>query len=310
MTTEIVSYKKFGKCLRLDNGKIEVYVTLDVGPRIIKFNVSGKENLMFNDDPIERAVDVSAGFGEGAKWYTFGGHRMWVSPEEMPKTYYPDQDPVAYEIKEDGNKVVVTLTPPPQKVTDLQHKWVITMGDNEPMILDHYLTNVGKETVKKGIWGITVTDKNGIAVLRQPERNNALLPDRHVVWWPYTKMNDDRLLFGEDFIAIQQDPADTQVPAKIGYTNFEGALYCFNYGQAMSIRYTPDYENGEYPDFNVSCEVYTNKAILEIETLGHIGDILPGNTVTHREIWDAVECDVKPGLNEKEIALAMEKAFG
>lgn len=310
MTTEIVSYKKFGKCLRLDNGKIEVYVTLDVGPRIIKFNVSGMENMMFNDDPLERFVDVSAGFGEGAKWYTFGGHRMWVTPEEMPMTYYPDQDPVAYDIKEDGNNVVVTLTPPPQKVTNLQHKWVITMGDDTPMILDHYLTNVGSETVKKGIWGITVTDKNGIAVLRQPERNTALLPDRHVVFWPYTKMNDERILLGEDFIAVQQDPADTQVPAKIGYTNFEGALYCFNYGQAMNIKYDSDYTKGEYPDFNVSSEIYTNKAILEIETLGHIGDILPGNTVSHREIWNAVACEIKPGLNEKEIAVAMEKAFG
>ncbi len=309
MINEIVSFKKYGKCLRLDNGKIEAMFTLDVGPRLIKFNCSGKENMLFND--IERCVDVSSLFGEGVKWHTYGGHRMWVSPEEMPKTYYPDCEPVNYDIKEEDGKVTVTLTPPPQRINDLQHKWIVTISDNEDTLtLDHYLTNVGKETVKKGIWGITVTDKNGIAVLRQPERKTALLPDRHVVFWPYTRMNDERILLGEKFIALQQDPADTQVPAKIGYTNMEGKLYCFNYGQAMSISYTPDYENGEYPDFNVSTEVYTNKAILEIETLGHIGNILPGQTVSHRETWQAVPCELKPTLNEEEIEMAMQKAFG
>ena len=309
MINEIVSFKEYGRCLRLDNGKIEAMFTLDVGPRLIKFNCSGKENMLFND--ITRCVDVSSLFGEGVKWHTYGGHRMWVSPEEMPKTYYPDCEKVELDIKEEDGKVIATLTPPPQRINNLQHKWVVTMSENEDNLqLDHYLTNVGNETVKKGIWGITVTDKNGIAVLRQPERKTALLPDRQIVFWPYTRMNDERIMLGEKFIAVQQDPADTQVPAKIGYTNMEGKLYCFNYGQAMSISYTPDYENGEYPDFNVSTEVYTNKAILEIESLGHIGNILPGQTVSHTETWQVVPCDFKPTLNEDEIEKAMEKAFG
>ncbi len=310
MITEVVNFKKFGKCLRLDNGKVEAYVTLDVGPRIIKFNASGCENLLFNDNELERFVDVSSVFGEGKKWRTYGGHRMWISPEEMPKTYYPDDEPVEYSVENIDGKVKVLLTPPPQKVTEMQEQILVTIGDDNTIRVDHYLKNIGKETVKKGIWGITVTDINGIAVLKQPERHTALLPDRQIVFWPYTKMNDERILLGEKYIAIQQDPADTQVPAKIGYTNYEGKLYCFNKGQAMSISYNSDYSKGEYPDFNVSSEIYTNKAILEIESLGHIGNILPGKTVTHTEVWSVVPCDVKPTLNEDEIDRAMKKAFG
>ncbi|MBR5322948.1 MAG: hypothetical protein IKU48_05330 [Clostridia bacterium] len=308
--TEVVEFKKFGKCLRLDNGKAEMYVTLDVGPRIIKFNASGCENMLYNDDKLEKEVDVSSMFGEGKKWYTYGGHRMWISPEEMPKTYYPDEDAVEYSVEKADNEVKVVLTPPPQKVTDMQEKYIITMGEGDSVRVEHYLKNVGKETVRKGIWGITVTDINGIAVMKQPESNNALLPNRHVVFWPYTRMNDERFLLGEKYIAVQQDPADTQVPAKIGYTNYEGRLYCFNKGQAMSVSYDSDYSKGEYPDFNVSSEIYTNKDILEIESLGHIGDILPGNTVVHTEVWSVVPCDVKPTLNEDEIDKAMKKVFG
>ena len=144
MITEIVSYKKFGKCLRLDNGKIEAYVTLDVGPRIIKFNCSGKENMLFNDDPLERFVDVSAGFGEGKKWYTFGGHRMWVSPEEMPKTYYPDHEPVQYTDSEIDGAVKVHIIPPCQKITDMQAELMITMGDDNSLKVMHYLKNMEK----------------------------------------------------------------------------------------------------------------------------------------------------------------------
>ena len=309
MIKEIVDYKDFGKCLRLDNGKIEVYVTLDVGPRVIKFNASGCENLMFNDK--SRFVDVSQGFGEGKEWHTYGGHRTWISPEEMPLTYYPDNEPVEYDIEELGGKTTVLLTPPRQKVTNMQIQVRVTVyDDGDTMRIDHYLRNMGTETVKKGIWGITVTDVNGIAVLKQPERHNALLPDRQIVFWPYTRMNDERLLLGEKYIAVQQDPADTQVPAKIGYTNFEGKLYCFNKGQAMSISYDSDYTKGKYPDFGISSEIYTNKAILEIETLGHIGNILPGSFVHHTETWFVAPCDVKPGLNEDEIDAAMKKVFG
>lgn len=310
MITEIVNYKKFGRCLRLDNGKIEAYITLDVGPRIIKFNVSGGENLLFNDNELVRSVDVSSAFGEGEKWLTYGGHRMWISPEEMPLTYYPDHEPVEYTVQEIDGKVKVHLVPPCQRITDMQLEIVITMGDDNSMKVMHYLKNMGKETVKKGIWGITVTDINGIAVLKQPERHTALLPDRQIVFWPYTRMNDERILLGEKYIAVQQDPADTQVPAKIGYTNYEGRLYCFNKGQAMSIAYDSDYTKGQYPDFNVSSEIYTNKAILEIESLGHIGNILPGASVTHEEVWSVYECDIKPALNEDEIDAAMKKVFG
>ena len=197
MITEVVEYKKFGKCLRLDNGKVEMYVTLDVGPRIIKFNASGCENMLFNDNEIEKFVDVSSVFGEGKKWRTYGGHRMWISPEEMPKTYYPDDEPVEYNVENIDGKVKVLITPPPQKVTEMQEQYLITMGNDNTVKVDHYLKNLGKETVKKGIWGITVTDINGIAVMKQPESNNALLPNRQVVFWPYTKMNDERILLGE-----------------------------------------------------------------------------------------------------------------
>ena len=70
------TYKNFGKCLSISNDTMEVYVTIDIGPRIIKCNLNGKENLLFEDIERKKTSDVSSVFGEGKLWYIYGGHRM------------------------------------------------------------------------------------------------------------------------------------------------------------------------------------------------------------------------------------------
>ena len=44
--TELKDYLDYGKVLCLTNGVIEAYVTIDVGPRIIRFGFVGGQNIM------------------------------------------------------------------------------------------------------------------------------------------------------------------------------------------------------------------------------------------------------------------------
>ena len=37
INTREISYKTFGRVLAVENGSIELYVTLDIGPRIIRY---------------------------------------------------------------------------------------------------------------------------------------------------------------------------------------------------------------------------------------------------------------------------------
>lgn len=302
MQSDIILYKKFGRCLKITDGKTEAYVTLDIGPRIIKFNAVGKENLLYNDDEIKGEQDVSSLFGEGKKWHTYGGHRFWTSPEKFPDTYYPDNDKVEYEIK-DGK---VILMPNEQIKNNVRHRLEVSFDKDGNFVVEHFLTNTGKVKKYCGIWGITVTDKNGIAIIKQPEKNDSLLPNRRVAFWPYTKMNDKRLLLGDKYIAIQQNPDDVS-PAKFGFDNSFGVITLFNKEQKMTISYKPDYENGVYPDFNVSTETYLNGNILELETLGHISYVEPNQTVTHTETWNVVPSKYKPSLDENSIESVFEK---
>lgn len=301
--TEELMFGNFGRCLKMTNGKIEAYITLDLGPRIIKFNCVGMNNMMFTDEERQGTADVSSVYGEGERWYSYGGHRFWVTPEEMPLTYYPDNHSVEYVVETDG----VRFIPGEQKINKVREEIKCIMDDDNGFSVIHSLTNTDDKVRRGGIWGITVSDKNGIAVLKQPERNSALLPDRVIAFWPYTKMKDERLLFGDDYIAVQQSPA-ADCPAKIGINSFERKIYCFNHGQLLTITYEPDGGEGEYPDFGVSCEIYTNERIIELETLGKLKDIKSGETITHTEKWFVSKCDFKPSLDEREIAKAFEAA--
>ena len=129
---EETTYKEFGRCMRMYNDYIELYATLDFGPRIIHFSKLGGENMMFNDP--ERAFNQDKNkelfaekFGEDlGTWKIYGGHRLWPSPEGLPRSYYPDNQLV--EFIAEGN--TLTLTPPAQRWNQQQHEIKIVMSED------------------------------------------------------------------------------------------------------------------------------------------------------------------------------------
>ncbi|NLL56057.1 MAG: hypothetical protein GX242_02465 [Clostridiales bacterium] len=86
-----------GRVITLDNGNIEFSVSLDVGPRIISFKKLNGFNIMFQDKQDQINKDCSKVYGKGSMWHIYGGHRLWLSPENL-STYFPDNEPVCYEL--------------------------------------------------------------------------------------------------------------------------------------------------------------------------------------------------------------------
>lgn len=65
------------------------------------------------------------------------------------------------------------------------------------------------------------------------------------------------------------------------------------------------YVDTVYPDFNVSVEIYTNNLFLELETLGPLKRVAPGEVNTHTELWSVIEVgELEP--NEIDIADKLE----
>ena len=97
---EIVEYRGWKHNLRLANSQVELIATLDVGPRIISFRtLPGGQNVMKNYD------EMMGKSGE-AEWQIRGGHRFWLAPEDLTRTYFADNRPVSW--KDDHGSAVIT----------------------------------------------------------------------------------------------------------------------------------------------------------------------------------------------------------
>ena len=129
--SNVDSYKYFGKCVKLENDKIEVLVTKDIGPRIIYFGVKGGENLFRTDDDqinVSNSPLLKELFGPDAEYRFYGGHRMWLAPQMMLYTESPDNSPV--EIEEIENGVIATA--PEAKVIGFIAKMTVVMDPEKP----------------------------------------------------------------------------------------------------------------------------------------------------------------------------------
>ena len=287
ITIEEVSYGKWGRCVRLSNGSIELLATLDFGPRVIRFGYIGGTNMFCEDVNVESSAsgpEFDKHYGEGATWYIRGGHRLWTSPEGDPRSYYPDNDPVAYEKIENG----IILTPPEQKWTQLQMQIKITMcPETDNVTVDHYITNTGAWTVEFAAWGLTVLAKNGIEIVPQPTKDTGLLGNRVLGLWPYTKMTDERVFWGDKYITLKQNP-DIDRKFKLGINSEHGfAAYILD-GNMFIKRFEVN-EDGNYPDGGMSFETFTNSLMLEMESVGELTKLSTGEKLSLTERWEMVK---------------------
>ncbi len=302
------TYQGYGRCLTISNGTIEAVVTLDCGPRIIRFAAIGGANVMMEDT--ERSInkqEFSADFADkfGADkgvWYIYGGHRLWTSPEELPRSYYPDNTPVEYEKVAGGAK----FTPPAQVWTQLQMSMTVTMSetDNSLHIL-HEITNVGAWNAEFAPWALSVLAPGGFEVVPVQQRQTGLLSNRKLVLWDYARMNDDRVYWGEKYITLRQDPT-AEGPFKIGTDSEHCWAAYFNHGDLFIKKFDTD-PDGVYPDGGCNFETYTCADFLEMESLGTLKSVAPNETVSHCEDWTLYTDVPCPACDEAEIAKVMEK---
>lgn len=293
---DVISHERWGESLKLENGMYTVIVPLGFGIRIMHLSLKGGENVFFEDAEgavIHQGEEFAALGGEG--WKLRGGHRLWASPEVYPRTYGPDDKPVQYVLAEHGVKLRAPVEPWTQTAKEIELQF---RGDRIEVI--HRIANHGPWPIELAPWALSVMTPGGIAIVPQTKRETGFLPNRTFALWPYTKMNDERVDWGDDFIQVRQC-ADIERAFKFGMHNEEGwAAYAVN-GTLFEKSYEPQQE-AVYPDFGCSFELYTNDKILELETLGPLAALAPGGEAVHKEIWKLAPCaDILPYLTSKMV---------
>lgn len=301
-----ICYKEFGKCIEISNDVAKVYITMEVGPRIINYSTKNGENMMFEDNKqttTQSGEHFDAYYGKGSKWHIYGGHRLWTSPEAMPRSYYPDNEPYKYEEIENGVRLICN-----EQIRNMyQYTIEVTMSSHSSDVcVVHKITNTGAFEAEFAAWALSVTDKGGMAVVPMPTRETGLLANRVVALWPYSKMTDKRAFFGDKFITLSQD-SDTTCPFKLGINGEDGYVCVFNH-DCLFVKQFDYFEGKKYPDGGMSVEMYTCENFLEAETLSPMYKVAPGETIEHVERWSLYDNVERPAANDEEtLAKIMDK---
>lgn len=281
-------------CRWLDNGRLRLAVTTGVGPRIVFCGLSGGRNLLAETPE----VTLEGPYGPV---HLLGGHRLWYGPEIVERTYWPDNQPVQLEVLRDG---ACFITPP--DAVGIVKKLTLTLSADESRVtVGHTLRNTGTTASELAAWALTMVPLGGVALLPQPQGSvdrQGLLPNRFLTLWPYSDPTDPRLYWGNRIMLLRGAAAP---PNKLGYRNAHGWLAHWLDGVLLTKEFAPQLD-GEHPDNGCNAECYVNARFMEVESLGALVTLAPGETVTHDEVW-RLHAGVSPIADEDDAVAAASK---
>jgi hypothetical protein len=281
----IVPYRGWANNLRLANDSCELIVTLDVGPRVIAYGKPGGFNVMKNYDSMMGGVNE-------AEWQIRGGHRFWLAPEDLTRTYFADNRPVTWAEK-DGAVVVTAPIEEPYGVQKVMTLKLHPTGTKVDVTLT--VTNVASEPTTLAPWGPTVMAPGGVEIIPLPAKaphpghvSNAKHmddygPNQELILWPYFDFADTRWSFGAKYFMLRQDV--NKGPTKIGLAHREGWVAYLNSHTLFVKRF--DYRPGAtYPDRGTRYQTFSNEDMLEMETVGELTTLALGQSASLTEQWE------------------------
>ncbi len=282
----------------ISNGLISLDVLLSAGPRIVRFSAYGGDNL-FADIP----TVVQTEYG---KFSYRGGHRLWIAPESMPRTYIPDDHGVSIEEVSDG----VRLTGSIEAGTGIKKTIEIQIAEDRASVtLEHTLQNNNSWQVELAPWTLTMFKLGGTVILPQPMDNvdkAGLLPNRLLALWHYTNISDPRMILRDDFILIHATQGSSAL--KIGYLNHQGWIAYFINGCLFRKSFKVA-SGAKYPDGGCNAETYCNDEFVELESLGPLIFLEPGKSVNFVETWE-IYPDLNAPFLSDEVRDLVNRNFG
>lgn len=292
LTPKIAPHAGWDRNLHFANEHLELVATLDVGPRILHLSTPGGQNVF------KTYTHELGGRGE-TEWMIRGGHRFWIAPEDLERTYHCDNHPVEHTQNLATGEVVIESTQ--EAGGRIQKTLGITVAPDAPRVtVRHTARNIDSVPLEFSVWALSVMAPGGIEIIPQPplgEHPRDLLPNRSMILWPYTDLSDPRWRIGRDFFTLSQRPG--LPPAKIGLAH-RMRWVAYALGHSLFVK-TFEYLEGEiYPDSGCNFETFTNSDMLEIESLAPLKTLAPGEEFTHIEHWSLLPLESEIATNSDE----------
>jgi hypothetical protein len=243
----------------------------------------GRPNLLRIEESLKGKV------GPKDEWVNYGGHRLWHAPEIFPRTYAPDNSLVT--LFYDSGKVSLVQDTEPSTGIQKTLSLTLSSGDAPVVRVEHRLANRNVWPVTLAPWALTVVAPGGRVILPQAKfsghgEGNNYLPARPIVMWPFTDMADPRWTWGTRYIQLRPD-AGIDTAQKLGvYSTESWGAYHSGSGDLLIIFVEPDPRGpGAFEDMGCNYETFTKGDFQELETLGPVADLAPGEEAVHVQRW-------------------------
>jgi len=271
----------FGRAARrLESAHCWVEVLAGGGPRVVRFGLLGGQNL-FAETP------TASWDGGHGTYELLGGHRFWFAPESDDCSV-PDATGLTLSAIPAATTPAVRLVGAVEAPSGLRKTVEVRLDpDAAAMSLHHILTNEGSRTLQLAPWPVTQLRLGGVAVVPLPPADE--VPDRRpnqlVVLWPYASGADDRLRIGDHRLTVTAWP---DKPMKVGCLSSTGTAGYLLDGLLVMLRFDPA-RASVHADLGCNLEVYCDDRTIELESLGPLVALAPGDSVTHDERWEIRE---------------------
>lgn len=265
--SRVITHPIHGECLYVDNGVIEIGVPLTFGIRVTHFSFVGENNLFY-----EQPLNLKK-FSTDDGWRLRGGHRFWLAPESKAD-YCPDNEPIEYELLENGVRITQKKDEWLQVIKSLELRLI-----GNVLEIEHRILNTGEKR-RCSLWGVSSMAGGGTLTLQLPQREGGYDPNLHIAAWDYTNLGDERLCFTKEQIKIVQRAGVRNL--KIGVGHPVGAAV-YEIGDVIVKKHIPLEVGKEYPDGGVSFETYVSDVMIEVEGLSPLMDVLPNESAAYTE---------------------------
>ncbi len=258
-------------------GEWSVVIATGFGPRVVDVMKGNSPSVFAKLDP-----NVSIQRDGGRPYVLHGGHRLWAAPEEPAVSYAPD----GHECQIVASGGAVTIKAPPDSAGLV--KTLEIQGSNQLLQITHHLENTNGSPMRLACWGISQFRLGGWAMLPSGGRKYAdgLQADRTISVWPYTDLSDLRISWVSGGVEIKASAGPRLKlgagpdPRRLGYF-IDGFLFTKTIEPADDMSHV---------DKGAVGQVFVDDSFCELESVGPLTTVLPGESITTTEIWDIAPC--------------------
>jgi hypothetical protein len=265
------------KVEKLSSNYLTLTYALDAGPRLLGLGRADRDENLLGEAPTLNWQTVHG------LYRTLGGHRLWHAPQVDGRADVPDDHPVQVEPIAGGVRLVQDVEAP----TGIRKSMALRLSPERPGLeIVHSLTNEGVWTADLAPWAITQMPLGGVAEIPMPVRaagSDTNWPTRPLVFWDYSRLDDPRLVCEAGRVLLK---GDALLPIfKMGAFCAQGWIAYTRDGVTLRRSFTPQ-PGLPHTDLGCNVELFVSDQTLELEVLGPLVRLEPGQSVEHREVWE------------------------